>query len=181
MKNLLFLIALIFISCGARKVEKSVVKESLTTEQSDNSILIKTEDLNLKKSESTKVDYKNETVTKETVYEPIDPTKSATVINGDGTRTDLNNSKKTTRETTQKNNIKTDQSKNTVQDAKIVTSDKKDVKQKTNTKKVAEVVQIDRKQFNLWNSLWILLLVPIYFIWKNRSVILDKIKSFWWV
>jgi len=181
MKNLLFLIALIFIGCGARKVEKSVVKDSFTTEQSDNSILAKTEDLNVKKSESTKVDDKNEIITKETIYEPIDPTKTATVINGDGTRTDLNNSKKTTRETNQKNNTKTDQSKNTVQDAKIVTSDKKDIKQKTNTKKVAEVVQIDQKQFNIWNSIWILLLIPIYFIWKNRSVILEKIKSFLWV
>ena len=181
MKNILFFIALIFISCGARKVDKSKTQEVLQTETSDNSVVTKTADSNLKSREVTKVDDKNETVTKEVNYEPINPLLPASITDENGKKTVLDNAKKTTRETTQKNNTKTDISKKTEQVAKIVALNKKDVQAKTDSEKSAVAIKSERKVYSVFNFFWLLILVPIYLIWKNRSVIFDKIKSFWWV
>jgi len=101
-------ITILLCSCSARKAEKTRTSETIKTEIKTEAVIAKTEDTNIKKTEKTTVDDKNETTTKETVYEPIDPTKPAITTDPDGTKTILNNSKKTTRETTHKNNTKTD-------------------------------------------------------------------------
>ena len=168
-------------SCGTRKVDKSRTQEAVQTDTSDNSIITKTEDVNLKVIEATKVDDKNETVISEETYEPINPLLPASITDENGKKIVLDNAKKTITETTQKNNTQTNNSKNTEQVAKVSATDTKDVKVNTNSKIAVEAIHIDRKAFNLWVFLWLLLLVPIYLVWKNKGAILDKIQSIWWL
>ena len=183
MKNLItiLIVSLILISCGARKVEKSRTQEAINTEVSDNSTASKTADLNIKIQEATKVDNKNETVIFEETFEPINPLLPSIITDKNGNKTILENVKKSRKETVQKNNTKTDISKKTEQSAKIVALDKKDTKEKTDAKKEVEVVKIERKEYSMFNLFWFFILIPIHIILRNKDVILDKIKSFWWL
>lgn len=169
-------------SCGARKAEKTRTEELLKTETSNKSVVEKKEESNVKKTETTTVDDKNETVTKETVYEPVDNTKPASVTDPDGKETKLNNSKKTTRETTKKNNTKTDNLVNTVINSASEVLEKITTEGKSNSKKTAELIKIDKKVWNVWNLVWLIIpLGIIYWVWRNKTKIVGWFNGIWWM
>ena len=178
------LLSLYFLctSCGARKAEKSRTKEEVKTETTTAAVTAKTEESNVKKTEKTIIDDKNETVIKETTYEPIDNSKPSSIIDPDGKETKLNNSKKTTRETTKKNNTKTDNSKNSNEFHKSELSEQSESNTKSNSKKAAEAIKVDREAWSLWNLLWLLIPIGIIGIaWKNKAKIITWINGLWWV
>jgi hypothetical protein len=168
-------------SCGTRKVEKTRAEESSKTEVLTNSIVEKEEDTNVKKKEITTVDDKTETTTKETIYEPIDPTKSAFIIEANGTKINLENSKKTVRETSQKKDIKKENTIKSVVNSKIKALEKVQSESISNSKKKSEIIKIDKKSWNVWNLFWLLIPAALYWIWKNKTKIIEWFVGAWWV
>jgi len=144
MKKLLLLIAIITISCGSRKSQVSKVEEkkSETTE-------IKTADNTTTKTE-TITDTKTDEVTEVETIEPIDNSKPFIVDGKTYTNTKvvkaktkrLNNSNKKEVETVN-NNVKKSENKRI--DSVVVKKDK-----------------VTDRTFNLWQLLWLLLLIPIF-------------------
>jgi sensor c-di-GMP phosphodiesterase-like protein len=135
-------------SCGARKVSKSETKEETKTESTDNSIIENKSETNIKTETTVKTDDKNETVTEETTYTPTDPTKEAFIIEKDGTKTVLNNAKKTVKKTTQKNNTQTNKTENSEIKQNSVFKEQKAVKHTNTSVKKENSKQVYKKQFN---------------------------------
>ena len=82
MKKIIQIIILSFFfflafGCGGVKKHKEIYKKSSSTELIDKSKIDESEasNSNVKKTETTKVDDKNQTIEVEEVNEPIDPTK----------------------------------------------------------------------------------------------------------
>lgn len=163
-------------SCGARKVDKQVLNEETETKIVDNSVSEKESESNVKTTILTKVDDKNETVTEETIYQPEDPTKEAIITDENGKKTILNNSKKTIKKITQKNNIKSESKSDSQIIEKEAIKDEKDIKASSNTDTVKKSSKTDRNAVSMWNWLWLLIPVGII-IWLFRKY-RDKI---WWV
>jgi len=151
-------------SCGARRVNKESTKEEIKTEVVDNSVIEKQTDTNIKKTTTVKVDDKNETVTEETITEPIDASKESFVIEKDGTKLILNNAKKIVRKTTQNNNTKTELVNNIDEFKKEAVKEQKAVKQVVESKKQNSSKQIDKKAFSPFNLLWLLIPIGIIYV-----------------
>lgn len=163
-------------SCGSRKVNKSHSKEETKTELTDNSTIEKQSETNVKTTTTVKTDDKNETVTEETIYEPKDPAKESFVIEKDGTKTVLNNAKKTVKKTIQKNNIVT--ASNVVADEtqKQSIKEQKSVNESSTNKKENSSKEVDKKQFNPFISICIglfclLVLWCIYRFYKKLPLV----------
>ncbi|MFV5696692.1 hypothetical protein ACM55G_14780 [Flavobacterium sp. LB3P122] len=162
-------------SCGARKAEKirnsevenSVIKESLTTEKKEEGAV--------KVAEKTAIDDKNKTKTKETSYKPVDPTKEASVTTPDGKKHKLDNAEILIKETEQENNIKTDNFSNSEEFHKSEVSAVLKSDTKTDMKKSAVGIKVERKAWSLWNLLW--LLIPVSLV----AVFLKYKGKIWWV
>lgn len=168
-------------SCGAKKTAITETSEAIKTETGTENNSNKKEESNIKKTENTVVDDKNETITKETTYELIDSTKPGSVVDPDGRKTDLINSKKTTRETTKKNNTKTDVAKASNESKKSELSDQSKSASKTGTKKANEAINIDRKAWSSLNLLWLLVPLGLLIAWLNKSKIITWAKNIWWI
>jgi hypothetical protein len=184
MKNtiIIILLALVLSFCGARNAEKTRLHEAQKTEITSNSDKFEKEESNIKENSITKVDDKNETVTEETVYEPSDPSKPASVIDANGKKTVLNNAKKTHKKITQKNNTKTGNSSNSEKFHKSELSELSKFKAKAATKKAAEEIKVDREAWSVWNFLWLLIPIGlIVIIWRNKTKIATWFTSIWWV
>lgn len=170
------LIALGLISCGARKIEKSIVKEEVKSEVSDKSTTEKQFESNIKENIVVKIDDKNKTIIEETTYEPKDPTKEAIVIEPDGSKTILNNSKKITKKTTKQNDTKSEIKYDSEIKQKEAVKDKKAIKASSNTDVVKKASKTEREAVSMWNWLWLLIPIGIV-VWLLRKYT-DKI---WWV
>lgn len=175
------LLGFVMNSCSAKKTAKTETSEEVKTETVAETDIKKTEESNVRKSENTIVDDKNETITKETTYEPVDPSKPASVIDPDGRKTNLNNSKKTTRETTKKNNTKTDIAKASNENNKSEASAKSKSGAKSSAKKGAEIINTNRKAWSSINLLWLLIPLGLLLAWLNKSKIITGAKKIWWV
>lgn len=177
-------------SCGAKKSTNTESEELVKTELSDNSKNETVEqstiilDTNVKKNENIVVDNQDKTTTIEETIEPIDPKLPASYTDKEGKRQSLDNTKKTTKSTTKNNNTK---SKSEIKEEVLIqskassakkNSDHKNIKDKAEVKKGNETSTLDRKAWSIWNFAWLLLAIPIYWIWKNRAKIIQKI---WWV
>ena len=173
---LMFTTIMSLTSCGARKVDKQVLNEETETKIVDNSVSEKESESNVKTTILTKVDDKNETVTEETIYQPEDPTKEAIITDENGKKTILNNSKKTIKKITQKNNIKSESKSDSQIIEKEAIKDEKDIKASSHTDTVKKSSKTDRDADSMWNWLWLLIPVGII-IWLFRKY-RDKI---WWV
>jgi hypothetical protein len=156
MKNsvtyILWIICIIFIwaiyGCGARKTE--VIK----TETIDNT---KTE-TNIKRSEVVTVNDKHQTTTTEEVIEPIDATKEAVYIDKIGNKQILHNAKKRSVTAVKNNNTKTESNK---------VADVYKVEQKAIIQ-TSKVKHIDKKQFNPFQLLWLLIPIGVIY-WAYRK------------
>jgi len=156
MKKLLLLIAIITISCGSRKSQVSKVEEkkveAIQTVEKDNSI-IKTESF---------VDTKTDEVTEIETIEPIDNSKPFIVDGKTYTNTKVVKAK-TKRLKTDKVNT------NVVVNNDIKRSENKRVESKTDIKNA-----VRERTFNLWQLLWLLLLIPIFLgirYLKNKATV----------
>ncbi len=149
------ILALLLVSCGSRKIQKSASKEETKTELTDNSTIEKKSETNVKTTTTLNVDDKNETVTEETIYEPKDPAKESFVIEKDGTKTVFGNARKTVKKTIQKNNTATSKEILQVQNENKAFKEQKDVTHKEVLKKENSSKQVDKKQFNPLNLIWI--------------------------
>lgn len=162
------LIVMGLISCGARKVAKQHSKEETKSEVVDNSVIEKQTDTNVKTTTTLKVDDKNETVTEEITISPEDNTKEAFIIEKDGTKVVLKNTKKVYKKTTQKNNTQSQIFGNSEQVKKETVKEQKAVKQVNTSKKENSVKKVDKKAFNPFNLLWLIIPIGlIYFLYRQ--------------
>ena len=162
------ILALLLVSCGARKVNREHSKEETKTEFVDNSITEKQSESNVKQTTTINVDDKNETITEETTYTPEDPTKEASIINSEGKKIILNNTKQITKKTTQKNNTKSELVRKTDELKKEAFKEQKSIKQANTSKKENSVKYIKKEAFNPFQLLY--LLIPIFIIyWAWRK------------
>lgn len=153
---LIIVLALFFISCGSRKVNKSKTKEI-------ENIELKTEE----KTE-TKITDNTKIIDTTTTYEieiiPIDNNLPITV-----------NGKKYTNSVIKWKKVKTNIS--IVKDVKVQQNAEKSDLKTVKKDKLTEVKKIERKE-SYWWLLWLLLLIPIYYIYKksNLATILSLFK-----
>jgi hypothetical protein len=143
---LLFLITFLIVGCGSRKVNKSVTKEETQISVLDTSKTETKTDTNVKVITCFESD--------EITIVPIDSTKEI-FVNGKTYRNVVLKHKK-------------------VKGNKVVEQSKKEVKTeqkaiKTNIKKQTqiEVKQIDKEQFNFLLWFWLILLIPIYLLYRK--------------
>lgn len=167
------LIALGLISCGARNVKKEASKEEIKSELNDHSVTEKQAESNIKTTTTTKVDDKDESITSEETFEPVDPTKEASIIDSNGKKTILNNSKKKVKTETKKNNTATSKEILQVETKKEAIKEQKSVKHINASKKENTSKEVVKKQFN-WLSLWpiyLILAVVLYFFRKSIPIL----------
>ena len=145
---LVYVLLFSMCSCGARKLNKESYKEEIKTELIDNSVIEKQTDTNVKTTTTVKVDDKNETVTEETITEPVDTSKESFVIEKDGTKTVLNNAKKTVKKTTQKNNTKVVSNLESTENKNEAVHEQKSIERKEVSTKEVKAKEVDKKQFN---------------------------------
>jgi len=172
---LIFVFLVSMCSCGARKVNKEHSKEETKSEVTDNSIIEKQTDTNVKTTTTIKVDDKNETVTEETTISPEDNTKEAFIIEKDGTKVVLNNTKKVYKKTTQKNNTHYELVNNIDELKKETVKEQKAVKQSNTSKKENSSKEVAKKAFNPFNLLWfiipLLIIYVFYRIYKKLPLV----------
>lgn len=161
---LIYVLLLSMCSCSSRKVNINKSKEETKTELTDNSVTENKTESNVKTETKTTVDNKNETVTEETTYTPQDNTKESFVIEKDGTKVVLNNTKKTYKKTTQKNNTKTDASTYIDSVKKEDAKELKSIKQRYTHKKENKAKNVEKEAFNWFNLLWFLIPVLALYI-----------------
>lgn len=193
MKNLLKILFIFYvlslISCGARKTEtnKEVLKtDSDITKSSD---IKKQEDLKISEGESTNTEIttktvdNNQTTVEETVYEPKDSSKPASIIDSNGKKIILDNAKMTTKKSTQKNDTKKDEISKIIsnKDTKIDSKKNEELKSNENSKVSSQSEKkgkkTEKESWSVFNLLWLLipigLIFLLYWAWKRyRSVIL---------
>jgi len=161
---LIFVFLLSMCSCGARKSTVDKSKEQTEINTTDNSTKESVTETNVKETTMVKVDDKNQTITEETTLEPADNTKESFVIEKDGTKTVLNNAKKTVRKTTKNNNTATIKESLIVENKKEAVNEQKEAERKEVSKKEIKSKQVDKKQFNPFVSI-VIGLFGLLFLW----------------
>jgi len=171
--GLLFYVILISMcSCGARKSTVDKSKEQTQISTTDNSKTESTTNTNVKETTTVKVDDKNQTVTEETILEPADNTKESFVIEKDGTKTVLNNTKKTVRKTTKNNNTVVSSNIEHATNKKEVVKEQKAIQHKESTKKEIKSKETDRKAIPWWYFvIGIVVIGIIYYGFKKFRII----------
>lgn len=168
--KLLWLLSIAFIiiwclnSCGTRHVRKSEHKEETKTELTYNSVTEKQTETNIKTETKLTVYDKNESVTTETTYSPEDPTKEAYVIEKDGTKVVLNNSKKIVKTETKKNNTQSELFGKTEQLKKEADKEQRAVEQLNVSTKENNSKEVKKEPFNVLNLLWLLIPIALIYI-----------------
>ena len=173
---------MLFASCGASKSDKTKTVEETKTEASNKSTVDAADESNVKKTQNTIIDDKNETITEETILEPMDPSKPASITEANGDKIDLNNSKKIWKRIRQKNNTKTDVAKASDESHKSKIQAKSESNNKATVKKAALAVHREKEAWSVWNLLW--LLIPaavIWWVWKNKTKIIGWFNGLWWM
>jgi len=167
--TLLIVFVMMCCSCGARKVQKDHYKEEIKSEVKDNSVIEKQSETNVKTTNTTITDDKNESVTEETIYKPEDSSKEAYIIEKDGTKTVLNNASKTIRKVSKKNNAQTQTASNTTEVKKEAVKEQKAIKQVNTYKKENSSKAIDKKQFNVVPLVLVIsfIVIALWFIYRK--------------
>lgn len=185
---LVFSIAFLLNSCGARKSELLKKQEDSKTEKTElvekntNTSISATETKTETKQESIKVISENETVIEETTDTPIDGSVVSEIIYLDGTKTIFKNVIRTTKKTRSKNNqnavSSVNQISNTASESKInqIQHEKKQSKllEKKSSSQKEKLVQ--KEAWSVWNMLW--LIIPallVYYLFKKYQ------SKIWWV
>jgi hypothetical protein len=155
MKAITLLLAFILISCGAKKVNKEIIKtDSIAKEVA----VIKTDCTSI---ENKQVNF--DVVTDDLIIEPVDSSKAIEIINNDGKVTKYKNARLSHKK--RKDNTIVIESKNVAKN--VVDSLANEVKvNKSESKKVIEKKQFSWSTFiiDLW---WVWLLIILYFIYRK--------------
>lgn len=178
-KLLLIFLILSIISCGARKVDKN--SEVVDTSSKASKWFKDQKDIDFKKIEGVNIitDFTKKTVdnsqetSEETVYELDDSTKVGSITDSNGKKTILDNVKVTTKKSTKKNDIKSEESekKNENKDLKIDLKKDESSKSKedsildSKTEKDNKV--IDKEKWSVFNLLWLLIPIAIIVVAYN--------------
>jgi hypothetical protein len=147
MRNkLILLLSILIVGCGSRKVNKSVTKEETQISVLDTSRTETKTDTNVKVITCFESD--------EITIVPIDSTKEI-FVNG-----------KTYRNVVLKHR-KVKANKVVQQSKKEVKTEQKAIKTNIKKQRQIEVKQIDKEQFNFLLWFWLLLLIPIYLLYRK--------------
>lgn len=177
---IVFLLAFVMNSCGARQKEKSHTEESVLVENLEKGFEKSKEESNIKTDVDIKVNHQTRTVTKTTKVKPVNPDKPATYVDKLGKTTTLNNSELEETETTTNQNTETHGKVNTTSDTKKEAAKQSEASQKAAAKKAADQLNVKRESGGWSVILWLVigLIVAIWLIWKyGRFPLLEKIKS----
>jgi preprotein translocase subunit SecF len=159
MKKLIYiLVSLLFISCGARKVNKTTIEEK---KDSVSVIDVKTEiktNENIEINNNSKIDKTED----EFIIEPIDNTKEI-VVNGKTYKNVKIRHKKT-----KDNSLHTNQKKVSKNALK---QQIKHNKQVVSTSKVLKEKKIDKKESLVIYIFYLIIFIILYIIYKNRYYI----------
>lgn len=182
MKKLLFILVLFSVlSCGSRKKDSSNKEESSKTDfsgifrNSGNSQEFLNLDFNFKKSSLTTADQQSESEKEEFSIKPIDPSKPATYTGPNGKKHVLENAEMTNKKVRDISKTKSEKSENSQEFLKAELQKKAEQKAELKAKIIAEAkkreadLHLERKSSGLWNLLWILIPIALFFIIK-----------FWW-
>lgn len=151
---ILVVIFFLLCSCSARKVSKSNTESKETTKsetaKTDSSKVVTNIESNTKIVDSSD--------SEEITFEPVDNTKPMVV----NSKTYLN-----ARISTKK--VKTNKvTTNDLNVSKTAQNSVKEVNKQQSSKEVkAEVKNVEKKQFNFLNLWWLLLLIPLYLLYKR--------------
>jgi hypothetical protein len=155
MKAITLLLAFLLFSCGAKKVNKEIVKtDSIAKEVA----VIKTDCTSIENKQ-----VKFDVVTDDLIIEPVDTTKPIEIINNEGKVTKYKNARLSHKK--RKDNTKVIESKNVAKN--VVDSLANEVKvNKSESKKIVEKKQFSWSTFiiDLW---WVWLLIILYFIYRK--------------
>ncbi|PIF32987.1 hypothetical protein CLU81_3557 [Flavobacterium sp. 9] len=167
-------------SCGARKSNVSKNEEKVKTDfsgifrNSGNSHEILNQDFNLKKWSFTNLTDQKDIQIEETSIEPIDISKPASYIDPNGKKHILDNAKIVSKKTNDKSSnnsqnsqhseefLKTKQEKTAEQKTELAAKIKAEAKKKEAKK------ETNRQAISLWNFLWII--IPVILFFAGRSV-----------
>jgi hypothetical protein len=137
---LLFLLGLLLVSCGARKVQKSTEVQKETTTESVN--------INEVKTDNTKINIIE--TCDETIIEPIDKISPMIVDGKVYKNARLRHSNKKTHT-------------NVTKEVKKVMTATKQAEKKTSRENIKKDIQ--KKSFSWW--WWLLLIIPIYYLFRK--------------
>lgn len=184
MKKLLFILVLFSVlSCGSRKKDSNKKEESNKTDfsgifrNSGNSQEFQNLDFNFTNESLTKADQSIESEKEDFSVEPSDPTKPATYTDPNGKKYVLDNAKLTNKKSKHRSKTKSVKSENSQELLKAELQKKAEQKAELKAKIIAEAkkreadLHLERKSSGLWNLLWILIPIALFFIikfwWKN--------------
>lgn len=168
-KILIILVVFLLYSCSSRKTSTEKVKEVQKIE-SNETITDKENketkiDTNIKEVIETKVDTEKNIVTETKTIKPIDATKKSNYKGIEFENAEINETKTTDLSKEKKVSI--------AEYNKAVSIAEKAIKEAKRLKELnAELVKElknkqTEKKFSFWNLLWLLLLIPIYFVYKK--------------
>lgn len=181
-----FIIVLVLIigSCSSRKTEtekkQEVTKQEISGifRNSGNSDKIENSVSTITTSSLTTINDQIQKTTTKKVFRPLNPRLPASFTDESGKKFDLNNSSYTEETTTEKNNFKSENSRNSEELQKKLQHKKSDFK-KDSSIKAADKKNItdnnkktDNGQWSYWNVLWLLIPVIIWKVYKKINPIL---------
>ena len=168
--------SLTLVSCGSRHstVDTSVSKANETgkTNSVDASKIETATNNNLKVDKKTEYNKDTDELIETETFTPIDPTKLATYIDDDGKTQTLDNTSKTKTKTRRSINEKNKDDTSSDLSNKSTVLEQKDVVTNSMYNKQSQV-EVKHKETertsSYWWLLWLLLLIPLYLLWKNKS------------
>lgn len=168
-------------SCTSRKVEKQH-----QTEVSKNRTIVdehtsEKKDVNVKVETVEEVDDKTETVKTTKTWSPVDPSFSASMIDPDGKKRELNNSSYKEEVTREHKNTKTKQTDKTeITEKQEVIKDLEKL-QKGNVNKSAETINITKKgiSFGVWVWITLAMIMATALLYLNyRFKLVKRVTAF---
>jgi thiol:disulfide interchange protein len=171
-----YMLLFIFTSCSSKKKTTESDVAEIKTEHSEHSENSQNSQTNVTLDITTKVDDKTKTVTTKKTATPIDPTKPASITDGEGRKIDLNNASLTEETTTENKDLKKQHSDNSAVFHQEAAAEKKESKGKLAAKKAVVNEDLDKSGFNFWSWLWMagLIIVVIVLVYLNKRFTLIK-------
>ena len=168
-------------SCTSKKKITESNKEEIKIENFQESENSEKTETNVKVDVVTKVDDKTKTVSVKKTYSPIVAILSASVIDPDGKKHDLNNASVTEETTTEEANKKTEHSDNSEEFRKKESSAKEKAKEKAAIEILARKEDLDKSGFNFWSWFWVIgiVIIGIGLLYLNhRFKLVKRVTAF---
>lgn len=177
----IYMLLFIFSGCSSKKKATQSDLTEIEAEHSQNSQNSENSQTNVKVDIVEKVDDKTKTVTTKKTATPIDPTKPASITDGNGKKIDLNNASLTEETTTENKDLKKENSDNSQVFRNEAAAAKTEIKDKVVAKKEIENTDLDKSGFNFWSWLWmagIILIGAGLFYLNNRFKLIKRVTTF---